>query len=103
MTGGKIEGVSNIEYGNIKNSNIKKTGTLKKSGELKFKMPQYRLSGTTKIPHYRFDVLVFNVPVFPQKIAIDSVFTLSTTMEHYLRMNQTCLPGFLNKDTFFVF
>ncbi len=37
-----MKGAGNIEYGDIENGEIEKTGTSKKSGELNFKMPQYR-------------------------------------------------------------
>ncbi len=37
-----VKGAGNIKYGDIKNWEIEKKGTSKKSGELNFKMPQYR-------------------------------------------------------------
>ncbi len=48
------KGAGNIKYRDIENGEIEKTGTSKKSWELKFRMPQYQSSGTSKKPQWRF-------------------------------------------------
>jgi hypothetical protein len=43
-----------LNTGTSKTGKSKKRGHRKKSGELNFKMPQYRSAGTSKILQYRF-------------------------------------------------